>query len=212
MSQNSTLTGSYVQDHDLTDLVPITVEDVSHFAELVFAIRNPSFGLPTAMMYGKYRYIISEMIRTTGDYRLKYLDPELVIDLKERYSELRSLPYQSTEWCRNLSVHTVKTKVVDFPAVSGAKTATSASSELIGFGSQINIDLDFKRHEVTAIESDHDRLGLCRIIAAEHEQMSVRTMLLLSDLSVPLQAVAGCSTVSQVETYASTSSLRRSFY
>lgn len=189
-------------DCDLADLIPQTVESVQHFADLVYAIKNPAFGLPTAMMYGTFRYVLKDMAVLTGSTSLLYLDPEVSVSIEERYAELSKVDQHSLLWCSNLIVHTIGTSAQQVMQLPIGPTLAHTESDHLSFEHPVHVEIELRRHYVTQIASEQERLQVLRVIAAESEDLAPRTRLLLSDLAIPLLIVNGCNTAECVQAVA----------
>lgn len=183
----------------LESCIPCTVSDVHQFSRMAYAIRNTYFNLPNAMMYSKFRYILSELTKTTQLHQFMYLDPMLSVSPDERLIGLRSLSEDWTEWASNLSVCRIintATSILSLPIE--LETRTTVTNTLMSVGSGSRVHLTFKEFEVHSVAHQRDRQYLLRLLASEDTTISPRSLLLLIDNSIPLEVIPGFTQVSSV--------------
>jgi len=188
---------------NLAECVPCTVPDVHQFSRMAYGVRNSFFNLPNAMMYPKFRYTLRELTKTTKIPQLMYLDPMLEIDGNERIDGLRSISEEWTIWAANLDVYRVintASSVLSLPLSNDTKVTVTSTILSIGNGS--NVNLTFKECDVKSVSTERDRHYLLRLLAAESDDVPPRSMLLLSDDSIPLEIIPGFTRLETVITTA----------
>jgi len=176
----------------LDELTDLTVQDVQHFSDLVYAVRHASFGLPRAMMLGKYRFVVGEKIRTSQNASLAALDPILSLSLRERIDMLRLADPSDLDWVQNTLIITIGITAAEVERLPlGNTTQARMHHEFVELSHDPVVQLAVRTYTFSSVSSESDRVKLYRILASETDSIPIRTMLLLSDLSVPLDAIAG---------------------
>jgi len=174
------------------DCVPCTVSDVHQFSRMAYAVRNTFFNIPNAMMYPKFKYVLRELTNVSQVPEIMYLDPMFQVDDRERIEGLKRLSDEWTVWASNLCVFRVintADSILNLPLASD--THVSVSTNILSLGNGSNINMMFKECDVTSVSSMKDRYYLLRLLASESDNVPPRSMLLLSDDSVPLSIIPG---------------------
>jgi len=143
------------------------------------------------MPYCKYRYVVGQMIRATGDTNLIGLDPEAELTIDERQGMLRLVSDTDLLWAQDLTV-----LVVDAPfqnietARVRNRTQCQYIDERFTFGHDNKYSIVLRCvTEVRNVGSERDRLSLTRLRAADDASLSPRQMLLLCDLGIPASVI-----------------------
>jgi len=166
---------------------------------MAYAVRNTYFNIPNAMMYPKFKYTLREMVKATQVPEIMYLDPMFQVSDRERIEGLKGLSEEWTVWAANLCVYRVintADSVIGLPLAN--ETAVSVSSTILSVGMGSNINMIFKECTITSVSTVKDRFYLLRLLASESDDIPARTMLLLSDDSIPLAIIPGFTQMNSV--------------
>lgn len=187
----------------LEDCIPCSVPDVHHFSRMVYSVRNSYFNLPNCMMYPKFKFILRELTRVTRIAQIMYLDPLLDVPDAERLSGLHALSREWLDWAANLTVcRLINTSESILRLPLAGETRVSVSNTFMNLHGDTKICLTFKEFNATQLSSESDRMYMQRLLAAEHDDVSPRAMLLLLDESIPLEVIPGFTLKDTVISYA----------
>lgn len=184
---------------NLAECIPCTVSDVHQFSRMAYAVRNTYFNIPNAMMYPKFKYTLREMTRVSQVAEIMYLDPMCKVPDAERIEGLKRLSPEYTAWAANLCVYRIintADSVISLPLASDSHV--SVSTNILSLGNGSNINMMFKECTVSSVSTTRDRYYLLRLLASESDDIPARTMLLLSDDSIPLMIIPGFTAMSSV--------------
>lgn len=202
---NKALCGSlHMSSDNEEEFGPLFAQDAYHFADMVYAVRNPLFNIPHCMSVGRFKYLLDTIISSTGTAELSLLDPCGRHTMEERIGVLSKL---SPETLKPLSGLLVVSLANTAQQLSDITLATQQRNTMIDQFLSFSIDgLDFsichRAYTITAVTSTDDRVNLLRVKASESKNIPVRTMLLLTEICFPLEFIPGISSKRDLYSYA----------
>jgi len=189
----------------MESLVPSFCQDVYHFMDLVDAIRNPTFNLPMITPYGRFKYLLEQLAELHHASTFLSLDPKLALTTVERRTLclkgdtalLSSLSGRLVMLLDMTTDEIMELKVKD-PALKNCKLS---DDHLMFPVDGEPFTITYRRITVTHLHSEKHREWLLRMKASESSLMPVKTLLLATDLSMPLSVIPGLENSNKLTTF-----------
>lgn len=178
---------------NLEDSIPGFVQDIYHFSDLVFAVKNSMFNLPRCVTYGRYRYMIDQLIQRDDSPDLRILDLEYNV-AEPRDIHIASLSSETLEPFNNLLVLCV---VNTTDALLSSPRSIDGSCSFIDEAHTIPLEcgssfsITYRLYTVNSISSERTRESFIRLKASESDSIPARSMFMLTDLAFPYHIIPG---------------------
>lgn len=193
-------------EHDFESLIPEFCQDLYHFLDLVAAIRNPTFQLPTSVTYGRFKFTLEELVKVSGDRYLYALDPKMDLTPPERRACIALISEESQRHMSGLMVLVVANSAreimsLDLDTSTNDNPACTFKDEHITFGLPNGdmFNITYRRVTINHVESYDQKLWAVRLKASESPKISPRVMMMITDITMPLSIIPGIHEVSRLD-------------
>lgn len=185
----------------LDDSVPSMFQDVYHFSDLVYSIKNVHFNIPRSMTYGRYRYMIDSMTTLRQTPEIKALDfgtycPQSREELISDMSHETVSPFDNL---LILSVENSGESLINLPLTPTGSCHFVDEYHHISLRFGGALDLTIRYYRVDSFSSEEERISFLRLKLSESLDISPRVMFMLSDIVLPLEIIPGISDVSTLK-------------
>jgi hypothetical protein len=185
----------HIESECLEDSIPGFVQDVYHFTDLVYAIKNAAFNVPRCMTYGRFKYMIDTLVSCDGVPEIKCLDIGHAID-ENREAIIQDLSMETLSDINNLMILSVVNKTSELLACKYSPAGSSSfvdESHTIPLKSGGLFSITYRLYTVHTVASEAARTSFLRMKAAESPTVSVRSAFMLTDIAIPLRIIPGVS-------------------
>jgi len=146
------------------------------------------------MTYGRYIYLINELIRTTGEANLIFLDPNHKATVHQRMKSIVDVESDISALLKGLLVVGVRSSTSDLlsaPIIGQTMASYDESSLIVPTAKGETIDICLRSYRIDSYDTAETKEKFLRLKASDSPSLPIRSMFMITDFCFPITCVPG---------------------